>query len=90
MGTLRGREVRPGLSELPAPVMNPLIDHRAIHAAGLLAGLADLAGVVAGEERAHDELTGLDGVDVAADLLDDAGVFVAHRGRPVDRLDAAR
>src|SRR5262249_48484792 len=64
-------------------------DQLGVHAAGLVAGLADLAGVVAGEERADDELPGLDGVDVAADLLDDADVLVPHRGWPVDRLDAA-
>ena len=52
-----------------------------VHAAGLVAGPADLAGVVGGEERADDELAGLDGRDVAADLLDDADVLVAHRRR---------
>ena len=58
-------------------------------AAGLVAGLADLAGVVGGEEGADDEVAGLDGRDLAADLLDDADVLVAHRRRPVDGLDAA-
>jgi hypothetical protein len=35
------------------------------------------------------ELARLDVLDLAPDLLDDAGVFVAHRGRPVDRVDPA-
>ena len=54
-----------------------------VHAAGLVAGPADLAGVVGGEERADDEVADLDGRDVGADLVDDADVLVAHR-RVVD------
>jgi hypothetical protein len=44
---------------------------------------------VGGEERADDELAGLDGGDVVADLLDDADVLVPDRGGAVDLLDAA-
>ena len=58
------------------------------HAGGLVAGPADLAGVVGGEERADHELARPDRGDRGADLLDDAGVLVAHRPRPVERLDA--
>src|SRR5919206_3441233 len=60
-----------------------------VDAGRLVAGPADLAGVVRREERADDELARLDQAHLAADLLDDADVLVAHRGRPVDRLDAA-
>ena len=60
-----------------------------VHAAGLVAGPADRAGVVGGEERADHELAGPQGADLAADLLDDADVLVAHRRWPVDGLDAA-
>src|SRR4051812_27068529 len=58
-------------------------------AAALEAGLAYLAGVVRGHERADDELTWLDAADVAADLLDDADVLMAHRARLLHRVDAA-
>src|SRR5215203_2620276 len=61
----------------------------AVDARRLVAGPADLAGVVRGEERADDELARLDQTYLAADLLDDADVLMAHRGRLVDRLDAA-
>ena len=50
-----------------------------VHAAGLVAGSADLAGVVGGEEGADDEVADLDVSDLVADLLDDADVLVAHR-----------
>ena len=60
-----------------------------VDARRLVAGPADLAGVVGGEERADDELARLDGRDRAADLLDDADVLVAHRCRLVTGLDAA-
>jgi hypothetical protein len=60
-----------------------------VDAERLVAGAADLAGVVGGEEAADDELPRFDGADVAADLLDDSGVLVSDRGRPVDVLDAA-
>src|SRR3712207_8962039 len=46
-----------------------------VDAVGLVAGPADLAGVVGGEERADDELARLDRGDLAADLLDDADVL---------------
>jgi hypothetical protein len=62
-------------------------DILAVHAGGLVPGLADWAGVVGGEERADHELAGFDGVDVAADLVDNTGVLVAHGGWPVDGLD---
>jgi hypothetical protein len=58
-------------------------------AAGLVAGLADLAGVVGGEERTDHELARLDVRDLGAHLFDDADVFLAHRRGPVDGLDAA-
>jgi hypothetical protein len=60
-----------------------------VDAGRLVTGTADRAGVVGSEEAADNELPRLDGADVAADLLDDAGVLVTHRGRPVDVLDAA-
>src|ERR671914_139425 len=47
------------------------------------------SGVLVREERADDELARLNQTYLAADLLDDADVLVAHRCRPVDRLDAA-
>src|SRR5215217_3330254 len=60
-----------------------------VDARRLVAGPADLAGVVGGEERADDELARLDQTYLVAHLLDDADVLMAHRGRLVDRLDAA-
>src|SRR5215203_1231337 len=60
-----------------------------VDARRLVAGPADLAGVVRGEERADDELARLDQTYLVAHLLDDADVLMAHRGRLVDRLDAA-
>ena len=59
-----------------------------VHAVGLVAGLADLAGVVGGPEGADDEVADLDGADLVADLLDDADVLVTHH-LVVDRLGAA-
>ena len=64
-------------------------DELAVDARALVPGLADRAGVVGGEERADHELAGLDVLDLAPDLLNDADVLVAHRGRPVDRFDPA-
>ena len=61
----------------------------AVDAGALVAGPADLAGVVGGEERADDELAGLDRADVAADLLDDSAVLVTHGCRPSTAVDAA-
>src|SRR6516225_3030471 len=58
-------------------------------AAALVAGLADLAGAVRGHERADDEVAGPYAAHLAARLLDDPGVLVAHRGRAAYRLDAA-
>ena len=60
-----------------------------IHAPALVPSPADLAGVVGGEERPDDELSGFDGGHVAADLFDDAHVLVAHRGRGTDLLNTA-
>jgi len=53
-----------------------------LHAGTLVSDAADFGAVVAGEERADDELTGADGGDVVADLVDDADVFVTHRRGP--------
>src|SRR5207248_10704629 len=58
-------------------------------AGGLVTRLADLAGIVRGEERADHELAGPDRPDARAGLLDDTGVLVAHRGRPGYGLDPA-
>jgi hypothetical protein len=57
-------------------------DPLAVDAGALVAGLADLAGAVGGEEGADHELAGGDVGDLAADLLDDAGVLMVHRGGP--------
>ena len=47
----------------------PIAAHRlGVHAAGLVAGLADLARVVGGEERSDDEVADLKGLHVVADL----------------------
>src|SRR5437588_2161251 len=51
----------------------------AMDAGALIAGAADLAGVVRSEERPDDELARLDRRDGAADRFDDADVLVAHR-----------
>src|SRR5207237_9596506 len=56
---------------------------------GLVTSLAIRTGVVGGEKRADDELAGLDRTDLAADLLHDAAVFVAHRFGLGDRINAA-
>ena len=61
----------------------------AMHARRLVAVLAVRAGVVGRGERADDELPRLDRPHGAADLLDDAAVFVPHRRGPVDRLQPA-
>src|SRR5207245_5171862 len=63
-------------------------DELGVLARRLISDLTVRAGVVGGEERSDDELTGLDGGDCAADLLNDAAVLVPHRGRLGDRLDA--
>src|SRR5215472_11030363 len=51
----------------------------AVDARALVARPADLAGVVGGEERADHELAGPDDPDLGPDLLDEAGVLMAHR-----------
>ena len=50
-----------------------------VDAGRLVPDPAYLAGVVGGDERSDDELARLDRADRAADVLDDAGVLVAHR-----------
>jgi hypothetical protein len=50
-------------------------DRLAVDARALVAGPADLAGVVRGEERADHELAGLDRRDLSPDLFDDTGVL---------------
>ena len=61
----------------------------AVEARAVVAGAADLAGVVGGEERPDDELAGFDRGDLGADCFDDADVFVAHRSGPGHGLDPA-
>ena len=60
----------------------------AVRAVRLVAGQADLAGVVGGPERADDEVANLDGAHRGTNFFDDADVFVAHH-LVVDRLGAA-
>ena len=55
------------------------VDELGVHAPGLVAGPADLAGVVGDDEGADDEVPGLHGLHVVADLLDDADVLVPHQ-----------
>ena len=64
-------------------------DELAVHARRLVAVPAVGARVVGRGERADDELPRLDRPHGAADLLDDAAVFVPHRGGPVDGLEPA-
>src|SRR5215213_1091878 len=52
-----------------------------VDAVGLVAGPADLAGVVGGEERPDKEVDDLDQLELVDDLLDDPDVLVAHRLR---------
>jgi hypothetical protein len=59
-----------------------------VHALGLVAGLADLAGVVGDHERPHDEVAVPERLDLGADLLHHAAVLVTHHG-VVDRLEPA-
>ncbi|ANS28608.1 hypothetical protein R1CP_19630 [Rhodococcus opacus] len=60
-----------------------------VHAAALVAGSADLTGVVGGEGRPDDEVADFYAPYLVADLLDDADGLVAHRLRPLRLLDAA-
>jgi hypothetical protein len=53
-------------------------EYLAVDTRGLVAGPADLAGVVGSEERADDELAGFDRAHLIANLFDDAGVFMTH------------
>src|SRR5207302_5612950 len=57
-----------------------------VHARRLVAVLAVGTGVVGRGERADDELPRLDRPHRAADLLDDAAVFVPHWRWTLDRL----
>jgi hypothetical protein len=59
----------------------------AVDAGALVAGPADRAGVVGAPEGTDHELARLDRLNLRADLLDDAGVLVAHRCRPRELLD---
>jgi hypothetical protein len=65
------------------------LDEQAVLAGGLESGLAVRAGVIGGDEGADNELSRLDGLDVAANLLDEAAVLMPYRGRLGDRVDAA-
>jgi hypothetical protein len=49
-----------------------------VHTLGLVAGPADLAGVVGDDEGPDDEIADLDVVHLVTDLLDDADVLVPH------------
>jgi hypothetical protein len=60
----------------------------AVDAGALVAGPADLAGVVGCEERPDYKLAWPDCGDRAADLLHDPGVLMPHRPGAVDGLDA--
>jgi hypothetical protein len=72
-----------------APGLGGGAEHLAVDARRLVAGLADLACVVRGEERADDELAGLDGCHRVTDFFDDADVFVAHVKGLSDLVGAA-
>jgi hypothetical protein len=88
-GHARGRDERAVGQRDTHPLRLCAADELPVHAGGLVAGAADLARVVAGEEAADDELPRLHGADVAADLLDDADILVTHADGPVVGLDAA-
>src|SRR5207253_4481927 len=64
-------------------------DELPLLAGRLIAGTAMRTRVVGGEELADDELARLERPDSAADLFDDAAIFVSHRRRLSDRLKAA-
>lgn len=54
-------------------------DALAVDAAALVAGQADLAGVVRGEEGSNDELAHLDVLHVGANFFNDADILMTHR-----------
>jgi hypothetical protein len=60
-----------------------------VDASALVPALADLAGVVRGEERADDEVADGDVAHGVAHLLDNADVLVPHPAGAVRRLDTA-
>src|SRR3989442_4372011 len=64
-------------------------DELPLLAGGLIAGAAVRTRIVGGEERADNELARFDRPDSAADLFDDAAVFMSHRSRLSDGLKAA-
>jgi hypothetical protein len=49
-----------------------------VHALGLVAGLADFAGIVGDDERPDDEVADLDVLHLGTDLLHDAHILVTH------------
>src|SRR6185437_415089 len=59
----------------------------AVHAVRLVAGLANVAGVVGRPERADDEVAHLHGAHLGPELLHDADVLMAHH-LVIDRLGA--
>src|SRR5581483_6550612 len=66
---------------------DPGVDEFGVHALGLEAGPADLAGVLGDDERPDDEVADPDVLHLGADLLDHAHVLVSHE-RVVRGLDA--
>src|SRR5437588_8331456 len=64
-------------------------DELPLLAGALIAGAAVRTRIVGGEERADDELARFDRPDSAADLFDDAAIFMSHRRRLSDGLKAA-
>ena len=60
-----------------------------VHAVGLVAGLADLAGVVGGRERADDEVADLDGARPRQPISSTTPTYSWPIGGVVDGLDAA-
>jgi len=67
----------------------PRTDVLEVCAAALVAGAADLAGIVGGEKGADRELTAFHVLDCASDFLDDAAILVTHRCRALRRIDSA-
>ena len=91
VGNLRGGEQGAVGQRHPHPLRLGAAGGRGltVRAGRLVAGPADLAGVVGGEERADDELARPDRGDRRPDLLHDAAVLVTHRPGPVQGLDPA-